>query len=86
MSKYLFDQELRARLNGLNEQIEFCDEHGETLGRFVPEAEYRQMFYAALARECPYSAEELERMHRQEGGQTLEEFWKGLSAKELGAA
>jgi len=28
--------ELRARLNGLGEPLDFCDEEGRLLGRFVP--------------------------------------------------
>ena len=74
MSKYVLDPDLRAKLNGLNEEIEFCDEAGKTLGRFVPEEEYRRLFYAALAKECPYSAAELERMHHQKGGKSLRQF------------
>jgi hypothetical protein len=78
MSKYVLDPDLRAKLNGLNEQIEFCDESGKTLGRFVPEEEYRRMQYALAEALCPYSQEELERMRQEKGGRPLADLWKEL--------
>jgi hypothetical protein len=75
------DPELRAKLNGLNEQLEVCDENGHTLGHFLPADVYRKLFYHALATESPHSAEELERRHKLGGGRSLAEIWKSLGAK-----
>jgi hypothetical protein len=79
MSKILLDAELRARLNGLNEEMQVCDEAGRVVGHFLPVDAYRRLLYARLAQECPYSPEELEQMHQQTGGQSLVEFWQGLA-------
>src|ERR1700681_4766991 len=34
MSRVVLDPQLRSKLNGLNEQLEICDEAGKTLGHF----------------------------------------------------
>jgi hypothetical protein len=78
MSKVILDPELRARLNGLNEQLEVCDESGRTLGRFVPEALYTRMLYAAAEAACPYTKEELQQFQQETGGRPLAELWKEL--------
>jgi hypothetical protein len=78
MSKITLDPELKARLNGLNEQLELCDTDGRTLGHFLPAEVYEELFYAALAAECPYSKEELKRSHKETGGRSLAEFWKSV--------
>ena len=76
MSKIVLDADLRAKLNGLNEQVEFCDGTGATLGRFVPEAEYRRLLYACLKDQI--SDEELVRLRNQPGGRPLKEIWQSL--------
>jgi hypothetical protein len=81
MSKVTLDSALRAKLNGLNEPLEICDEQGVTVGHFLPPALYRKFLYAALAAECPYSAEDLQRMHQETGGRPLQEIWKELGAE-----
>jgi hypothetical protein len=43
MSAITLDAELRARLSGLNEQLEVRDEAGRTVGHFVPQELYRQL-------------------------------------------
>jgi hypothetical protein len=78
MSKVILDEVLRAKLNGLHEQVELCDESGQTVGHFLPADAYKKLFYAALAAECPHSAKELERRHQAEGGRSLAEIWKSL--------
>jgi hypothetical protein len=75
------DPELRARLNGLDEEVEIRDEAGITVGHYVPEGIYRKMLYAAVEAACPYSKDELERMRRETGGRPLAEIWKSLGAK-----
>jgi hypothetical protein len=78
MGKVTLDPELRAKLNGLDEQIEVCDESGRTLGHYLPADLYEELFYAALAAESPHSKEELKRRHRETGGRSLAEIWKSL--------
>jgi hypothetical protein len=78
MSKIVLDAELRARLNGLNGQIEICDGTGATVGRFLPEAEYRRMMHAVAESQCPYSRGELVEMQKEPAVSTLAEFWRQM--------
>jgi hypothetical protein len=80
MSKIVLDDALKARLNGLNEELELCDPQGATLGRFMPEAEYQKLQYALAEAACPTDRAELER-RRTEPGRTLDEIWQRLGAK-----
>ena len=78
MSKITLDAPLRAKLNGLNESLEFCDESGETIGHFLPAAAYRKMLYQIAEAQCPNTPEELRAMRQETGGTTLAEFWKAM--------
>jgi hypothetical protein len=78
MSKIILDSDLKAKLNGLNEQFEVCDPDGRVLGRFLPEGVYRQLLYRLAEAQCPYTPDELEAMRAETGGQTLADFWRGL--------
>ena len=78
MTKVVLDDALRSKLNGLNEQLELCDETGKTLGRFLPESSYRQTLYAAVEAVCPHGPEEREQLRKATGGMSLAEFWKRL--------
>ena len=60
MTKLTLDPQLREKLNGLDEQIEVCDETGKTVGHFLPEAIYRKFVYAWL--NAQVTDEELERL------------------------
>lgn len=81
MQTIVLDPELRAKLNGLDQEVEIRDEAGKTVGHYVPEALYRKMLYAAAEAACPYSEEELERMRHETGGRPLAEIWKSLGVK-----
>lgn len=78
MSKVTVDESLRARLNGLNAQVEFCDEAGRTLGHFLPENLYKKLLYAYIEAQCPYTKEEVEEHMKEPGGRTLAEIWRRL--------
>jgi hypothetical protein len=78
MPAITLDQELRAKLNGLNEPMPVQDETGKTIGRFVPEEEYQRWQYALAKANCPFSEEELQRRKQEQGGSTLAEFWKRM--------
>ena len=64
MSTITLDPELRARLNGLNEQLEVRDESGTTVGHFVPAALYRELLYA-WARSQPADAMDRARVRQE---------------------
>ena len=76
MSTVKLDDELRSRLNGLDRPLEFQDETGRTVGRFLPEDEYRRLLHD-LAR-AVVSEEELDRVSQEPGGRSLAEIWKRL--------
>ena len=43
MSKLILDDDLRAKLNGLNETVEVCEPSGETVGQFVPQQSFLKL-------------------------------------------
>jgi hypothetical protein len=80
MSSVILDGDLKSKLNGLNQIVDVRSPSGQRVGRFVPEEEFQKLFYAALAKECPYSADELARMHTEEGGETLADYLRRIGA------
>jgi hypothetical protein len=78
MSKVVLDQTLRAKLNGLNEPLELCDETGRTVGHFLPAGAYQKLLYAAAEAACPFPKEELERRQAESGGRSLADIWRRL--------
>ncbi|HWB11124.1 MAG TPA: hypothetical protein VG826_17985 [Pirellulales bacterium] len=78
MNKLTLDAELRAKLSGLDEPVEGCDESGQTVGHFLPTQIYDDLFYAALSAESPHSKAELRRRHRETRGRPLAEIWRDL--------
>ena len=76
MTQVVIDDALRARLNGLKDQVEFRDESGRLLGHFIPAVQAG--FVPPPSDGCPYTPEELERFRRETGGKPLPEIWKGL--------
>ena len=82
MSQIVVDEALRARLNGLGEELTFCDESGTILGHFIPVANGKKNRTLMLPQDqCPYTPEELERMRNETGGRPLHEIWKSLGVK-----
>jgi hypothetical protein len=77
MTKVIADPELRAKLNGLNQQMEVCDETGRTLGYFLTRKEYEGLMieWAKLK----YPPEELDRRSKQGGGRTTAEVLERLN-------
>jgi len=76
MGKITLDTALRAKLNGLNEKMEVCDENDETVGMFLPQSEYNKLMLASM--EIPFTKEEIEKMRNSGGGCSLDEIWKRL--------
>lgn len=83
MCKVTLDDELRARLNGLNEELEICEADGRTVGHFVPSDVYRQLLYAWVESQSGITEEELQRRIGEETdkGRTLAEIWKDLGVQ-----
>ena len=79
MNAIALDSELRARLNGLDQQMMLTDENGTPVGFFLPVHDYRKLMLDAL--KIPLSAEEIERRRKEKTGSSLEEIWQRLGAK-----
>jgi hypothetical protein len=76
MSKVIVDDDLGAKLNGLEADVELCAPSGESLGFFVPRDEYVKRVYAWAKAEV--SDEELQRISEEPGGRPLADIWKRL--------
>lgn len=76
MSKVIVDDDLRSKLNGLNETFEFCEPSGKTVGHFVPHEKFLQLVYAW--EKSTMSIDELKRRAAKPGGKSLAEIWKKL--------
>lgn len=76
MSTIQIDDALRARLNGLDENVAFCDESGTTLGYFVPDAFFKKLVFAWM--DSQVTDAELEQIRQEPGGRSLKEIWKSL--------
>jgi hypothetical protein len=79
MTKLTLDDFLRAKLNGLNEQMEVCDETGLQLGYFLPRDIYQLMVDAWVR--TWVSDEEMDRLSRETEGRPLAEIWESLGRK-----
>jgi hypothetical protein len=78
MSKITLDPALRAKLNGLTERLEVCDESGKVVGQFLPAEVYEKLLYRLAESQCPYTPAELALMRQQTGGRPLADLWKIL--------
>lgn len=76
MNKIILDEALRAKLNGLTQDIKLCDEAGNTLGHFLPIDIYKELLFAWADKHFP--PEEMERLRNETGGRSLAEIWKSL--------
>ncbi len=77
MNRVVIDEAVRRKLNNLDE-VELCDQSGQTLGHFLSEAVYRRLIYDWA--NAQISDEELECRRRQPGARTLAEIWARLQA------
>jgi hypothetical protein len=79
MCKLILDRELRAKLNGFNDEMELVDEQGNTLGHFLPEAQYRKLAYAWA--NAQVTDDELIKASQEPGGRPLSDVWNDLSSR-----
>jgi hypothetical protein len=79
MGKIIVDDSLRSKLNGLDQELEFCDETGRKLGQFLPTEQYRALLNAWAS--AVFSEEELKRAEIETGGRPLAEIWKSLTGQ-----
>jgi hypothetical protein len=77
MTRVILDQATLAKLNGLKQPVELCDESGRTLGYFSPAVD--RSLYDRV--QVPISEEELQRRERELGGRTLAEILADLEKK-----
>jgi hypothetical protein len=76
MGKITLDPVLRAKLNGLNEEMEVRDENDKTIGMFLPQSEYNKLLMRLS--EPHFTPEEMERRRNSVGGCSLAEIWSRL--------
>ena len=74
MQKVIFDAELRAKLHGLTEPIELCDEQGRTIGFVTPHDDFVRETYEWA--KTAFTDSELDEARQQTGGRTLAEIKK----------
>jgi hypothetical protein len=79
MTKVNIGSDLMARLGGLGDLVEFCDEAGRTLGYFHPVVDSGTA--EATDFECPFSRAELERRRGQRTGRPLKDILEDLRDK-----
>lgn len=76
MNKVIIDPTLRAKLHGFANQVELCDESGQTVGHFVPDSVYRE--FLRVWADARLSDDELERRRKEPRGRTLAEIWRSI--------
>ena len=77
MTRIIVDSDTQARLDGLNELLEICDESGRTLGYFHPAGRASEDGTEQI--KSPLSREELERRRQERTGRPLSDILKNLA-------
>lgn len=78
MNKVVLDEPLRAKLQGLAEQVELHDESGQILGQFLPQQVYHRLVCEWA--KAQVSDDELDRIRREPGGRTTAEVLQRLKS------
>jgi hypothetical protein len=71
MEKVILEPHLRAQLQDGQQPLELCDAGGETMGFFLPAAEFYRWQYEWAKVKFP--PEELDRREQERGGRTTAE-------------
>jgi hypothetical protein len=69
------DSDLRARLNGLDQQVIVRDEKGNQVGLFLPIDHYKALLRTVP---IPFSEAEIKTLRKAGGGGSLADFWNRL--------
>ena len=75
MNRITVGQPLTTQLEDLAVPVELVDETGRPLGHFVPR------LATITSDDCPYSPDQLDAMHVEQGGRPLSEIWRSRGAK-----
>ena len=75
MNRITVHQPLTGEFDAVVQPVELIDEAGRRLGHFVPAG------ITESCADCPYSADELDRMQSEQGGRPLKEIWASLGVK-----
>jgi hypothetical protein len=76
VSQIILDDDLRAKLNGLNATMEVREPTGRVVGHFVPEAEYLKLIYAWA--KTAVTDEELDKARNSGPGRPLADILKQM--------
>jgi hypothetical protein len=76
MTRVVLDEALRAKLKGLTDEIEICDERGRVVGHYLPTEQYHRLIYDWINSQI--DDQELKRRQNEPGGRTLGEIWQRL--------
>ena len=76
MNSIQFDDDLKAKLNGLKQTVEVRDETGRPVGQFVPQKLYMKLLYAWA--KTAVTKEQLEEAEQSGPGQPLDVLLKRL--------
>ena len=71
MERVVLEPQLRAQLQDGKRSLELCDDSGQTMGFFLPAADFLRWQYDWARRH--YSTEELDRREKESGGRTTAE-------------
>jgi hypothetical protein len=71
MERVVVEPQMRAQLQDGKRSLELCDDTGQTMGFFLPAAEFLHWQYEWARRN--YSSDELDRREQESGGRTTAE-------------
>jgi hypothetical protein len=74
MGTVILDDELKAKLNGLNEHLEVRDASGKLVGHFLPDELYMGMLF-------DWAKAEFAREEAEEAAQGIVRKWDGTSGR-----
>ena len=75
MDKVIITPGLEPDFHGFQQLVDVCNAQGKHVGVFLPLDTYKKLL-ANL--KIPYSPEELARRQQEQGGTSLQEFWRSV--------
>jgi predicted metal-dependent hydrolase len=74
MGTVILDDDLKARLNGLNQHLEIRDTDGKLVGHYLPEEAYKRLLY-------DWANAEFAREEAEEAARGIDRKWDGTNGK-----